>query len=51
MEAGQLLLTGAAFPTLFKKLVGAFTKKQLELGDEDEREKPGEVLRAYFAIS
>ena len=38
LTAGEMLVAGAAFPTLLKKLVGAFVKEQVQLGDRSGRE-------------
>jgi hypothetical protein len=43
-----LLLAGAAFPTVFKKLVAAFAEKSVTLGEEDETQSPRAI--EYFAV-
>jgi FtsH-binding integral membrane protein len=46
----QLLIVGAAFPTLFKSLIGAATdRQQTTLGPT--RDSAGNNLRAYFSAT
>lgn len=50
LSPGELLVAGAAFPTLLKKLVAAFTDKQATvLGDE--RADDGSPVADYFAAA
>lgn len=50
-NAGQLLLAGAALPTLLKKLVGGFAKKNgPNLGAAEEKPTPTPV-RDYLSIA
>jgi len=42
-----LLIAGAAFPSVFKKIVGAFIDKSVKLGSGDEQAAP--PLSAYFS--
>jgi hypothetical protein len=47
LRPGELLVAGAAFPTLIKQLIAAFSAKQLTLG-EDSTESEADALRTYF---
>lgn len=40
LTPGEFLVAGAAFPSLLKKLIGAFVKKQVTLGGPSAREAP-----------
>jgi hypothetical protein len=51
LSGGELLVAGAAFPTLLKKLVGVFVKERTTLGDAEDRREPADTAPAadYFA--
>ena len=56
LTQGELLIAGAAFPALLKKLVGTFVKSQVKLGGPGEREPSaaqgdGEsAIKAYLTV-
>lgn len=57
LTAGEMLIAGAAFPTLFKKLATTFVKERATLGGEVRDPRPREhrgqpssnVVRDYLA--
>lgn len=53
LSAGELLIAGAAFPTLLKKLIAPFVKKQTKLGSPEDAERAEHVSPApvggYFS--
>ena len=58
LTQGELLVAGAAFPTLFKKLIGGFVKDhgQVKLGADRERDADSAQngsdsgAKAYFTV-
>jgi len=54
IPAAQLLLAGAAFPTIFKKFVALFVKQHVKLGDDEEtstRAVATPSINEYFSVA
>lgn len=48
LAPGEMLVAGAAFPVLLKKLVAGLTaKEETKLGDEEKKDHP---VRDYFSV-